>query len=519
MKKIFMLLLVSTFLINENYGDGIKTKLCQSASSVRNPSQGATLSVDGVFYNPAGSAFLKDGIHFSINNQTISQKGLLKTNMSGLNINEFSQKLANPVFPGIYAVYKHKKLAFSLGFYPVDGFGKTICNDGLTSFEMQIKSVINDYNEFFVRNAPIEIYSFDSYFEKNSRFYGFQGTTAYKATDKIAFSVGLRYVSAKNSYSGYSRNVMIDIGESNMTDASDYFYAAGNQALGNLGTLQSLITGGAGNFTLAQAMSAGYITSSQRAILEAGLSGVYSPAQIASLNVNQVYDAYEEMGSNLLSYSSELSDKQIDVVQTGSGIAPIFGFTFKPTEKLVFGLKYELKTKMKLKNERYKDNSGLFSNTIIRNDMPSMLTLGISYEVIPQLSLSGTTMFYFDKSADYGKKINNAFVENTRVIDKNIFELALGTEFSLTEKLLFSVGYVYSKSGVNAKFQDELDFYLTSNSLCGGIKYDFSQKTSLNLGFMNSWFQLAERQYTNPTYKLTFEQSKFIIALGIDIMI
>ncbi|HAH58438.1 MAG TPA: hypothetical protein DCL86_09840, partial [Bacteroidales bacterium] len=66
---------------------------------------------DGVYYNPAGLTWLKQGFHISVNNQYIVQNRNIKTTFPNLNRSEFEGGVVAPFFPSVYAVYKMDKFA------------------------------------------------------------------------------------------------------------------------------------------------------------------------------------------------------------------------------------------------------------------------------------------------------------------------------------------------------------------------------------------------------------------------
>ena len=56
-----------------SFAGGLTTNTNQHSAFVRNPARFATLGIDGVYFNPAGTAFLQDGFHLSANWQMIWQ--------------------------------------------------------------------------------------------------------------------------------------------------------------------------------------------------------------------------------------------------------------------------------------------------------------------------------------------------------------------------------------------------------------------------------------------------------------
>ncbi len=145
MKRLLTLLtlfLLSVAFSNISFAGGIVTNTNQSASYIRMPVQDATVAPDGAYYNPAGLAFLKNGLYISISNQSIFQTETVSNDYTYLNTEDFEGKATAPLFPGIYAALKLGKFAFSLGFNPIGGGGSAEYEKGLPSFEIPISDLV-----------------------------------------------------------------------------------------------------------------------------------------------------------------------------------------------------------------------------------------------------------------------------------------------------------------------------------------------------------------------------------------
>ena len=73
MKKIVCTLAAVLFSMNAVFAGGILTNTNQSVSFLRNPARDAAIGLDGVYSNPAGVAFLSDGLHLGFNWQYAHQ--------------------------------------------------------------------------------------------------------------------------------------------------------------------------------------------------------------------------------------------------------------------------------------------------------------------------------------------------------------------------------------------------------------------------------------------------------------
>jgi long-chain fatty acid transport protein len=298
--------------------------------------------------------------------------------------------------------------------------------------------------------VPTTAYSMDIFFKGSSIYFGYQGGVSYAISDAIGVFGGVRYVTASNTYSGNINDIMINP--------------------------QHPIVNPSGGMMLASTF-------------------------------------FTAIGQPI--YAAMTADAEVDVVQKGSGITPILGLSVTASEKLNFGVKYEFQTKMELTTETKVDGTGLFPDgEVVPNDMPALLTVGVGYRAIEKLYVIGGFHYYFDKNANYGKKISGAFVENSEVIDNNYWEAAIGLEYMITDKILASAGYLLTKTGVNDKYQSDLSHSLNTSSVGLGGKYLVNENLGINLGFMTTMYKSYTKEFTG--YKETYNRTNMVVALGID---
>lgn len=155
-------------------------------------------------------------------------------------------------------------------------------------------------------------------------------------------------------------------------------------------------------------------------------------------------------------------------------------------------------------------------------DMPAMISLGASYEVTSNLNASVGVLYYFDKSASYGRTKDGSSVTNDEVIDKNFYEVALGLEYGLTDQLLVSGGYLFSKTGVKEDYQSDLSYSLSSHAFGLGGKYKINEMMSLNLGGGYAMYVDMDKNFKHDLggamidVKETYSKSNLFIGVGID---
>jgi len=162
--------------------------------------------------------------------------------------------------------------------------------------------------------------------------------------------------------------------------------------------------------------------------------------------------------------------------------------------------------------------------------------------VLDRLTVQGGFHYYWDKPAYYGKTAVDSLtgqpivepdgsfkqVDNRAFMDGNTWELGLGAEFMITKKLGISAGYLMVKTGANDKYQSAIGYSLSTNTIGGGLVYNFTDKIQLNLGYDYVMYQSSDVHHVETIeldnthsfdvpYKNTYEKSTYLIGVGLDI--
>ena len=208
MRKLFTF--IAAMLIAGNLlAGGLVTNTNQSAMFTRLQNRNASTGIDAVYYNPAGLTKLGDGFYLSLSNQVIGQTKTVGNNYSYLTgtPRDYVGDVSAPIYPGVYVAYKTGKLAISAGFNPIGGGGGATYNDGLPSFEMPISDLKPLLSGMGLTTTQ---YAADIFFEGTSVYFGYQANVSYALNDMISAAVGARLVTAKNTYNGYIKSIMIN---------------------------------------------------------------------------------------------------------------------------------------------------------------------------------------------------------------------------------------------------------------------------------------------------------------------
>jgi long-subunit fatty acid transport protein len=519
---------------------GLVTNINQSAAWVRLPSRNASIGIDAVYYNPAGLMSMENGFHLNISNQSVLQNRTVINYYSGpggsygLNQHRYKGTVNAPLFPGIYAVYKLDKLAFSFGFNPIGGGGGAEFKKGLPSFELSPSDLVPSLQA----SQGADAYKLDAYFKGSSIFFGYQGNVSYKVNDWLSVAIGVRYVTAKNTYEGHLQDIEVEL-PSGWTRADAIMNGIAASATGAATATTGLLGAGVpGTLTLAQIQGAGYITALQRAQLEGALTAFGYPT---ATPVAQADAIFKGAAAKYTATATLLGDQTADVSQTGSGIAPIISVNFTPSENLNIAVKYEFATKLELTNKTKQDLLVAYDATgapitmfpngaKTRNDMPAMISVGLNYKLSSGFKLSLGTYYFFDKSANYGHTYDNdqisatpsVAISNKDIITKNGMLVSGGLEYTISEKLLLSCGYQYGNKGVNKLYQSDLSYGLATHTFGIGGAYSFSDKIQLTLGLGYTRYlgdsRIINHVMNTSVYQAieSYGKSTKMIGLGLD---
>ena len=416
---------------------GLLTNTNQNAAFLRNPARDAVIAIDGVYSNPAGIAFLPQGLHLSVSWQAAWQKRQMdaQSPLFMLNTNNQNEKryfegeAKAPVIPSVQAAYViNDKWSVSAQFAVGGGGGKCEFDNGLPMFEELIGGGIapmlnkNNY-------AP---YSLNQSLTGEQYFYGIQLGGTYKINDNLSVFAGARGVIANCGYEGSITNIKVNgLGSAEYAAASQQYAAAG---------------------MVAEATAAG---------TAAVMTGDYT----------------------------------LDCSQSGFGITPIIGVDYK-VGKFNFAAKYEFRTKIELENES--NNSAnltalgavtplvaVYADGVkVRSDIPALFTVGAEYAALSNLRVAAGFHYYWDKDAK-----GSAVTEGD-----NTWEANLGVEYDLNDKITLSIGGQTTNYGFDDSDMKDTNFNISSNAVCLGGVYKFNENFKLNVGYMHSF-------YTNHEFK------------------
>lgn len=538
MKKLLSIVAGMTISVSVLAG-GLVTNNNQSIMYTRTQNRNASTGIDAVYFNPAGLTKLGNGLFVSLNNQTITQTQTVTDDyqfLSGTKPRTYVGDVKAPVYPGVYVVFNAGKLSLSAGFNPVGGGGGATYKTGLPSFEQMVADLPPSLSAAGITTTN---YSADIYFKGSSVYFGYQANVAYKINDMFSVALGGRLVSAKNTYSGYLKNIKINpnypaFGASyngiNMVSAPAFFTTGATVltglytgATGYSSVLSGIIGGGVSAATLLTDKATNGLNDTQIGTIQAIITAAGLDPTGVNIGTAQAYlsgAAPVFYGKSLLmtGLAAETSDLEVDAEQTGTGFTPILSVNVTPVENLDISVKYEFKTKLDLKTKVIdgKDGGGLYvQDSVIKADIPAILSLGFQYKPIKRLTLAGSFNYYFDKNVDY----DGSDKIDIKMIDKNFVEYGLGAEFGINDKLRVSAGWSATITGVNKlNYNNDLSYSANTNTFGFGFGYRITHLIDLNLGYQYTVYATPSNNLTDlVAYKETYGKKTWLVGVGLDL--
>ena len=188
------------------FAGGLMHNTNQSTDFVRNFAQDASTTTSSVYYNPAGTAFMEDGLYVSAHSQTVWQTREIDTDKFG----DYEGKSFVPVMPSLLVNWHRKNLALSGGFFIIGGGGEAKFNKGLPLIDMLLSQTIQStaaqtpalgqlMSAYKITN-PADLY--EAKFTGKQYVYAWQLGASYRFMDMFSAFLGVRLNYAYSSYSG-----------------------------------------------------------------------------------------------------------------------------------------------------------------------------------------------------------------------------------------------------------------------------------------------------------------------------
>ena len=491
---------------------GLLTNTNQNIAFNRNFARVGAIGIDGVYFNPAGVAFLDQGFHLSLNFQNVYQTRQITSAFSipafantpyeypfTLNGGDktdgskfYEGKASVPILPSFQVAYNKDKWSFQAGFGLTGGGGKASFNEGLPSFERQIAilpALINQQLPTFStllgqQETPATSYSMQSYMSGHQYNFGLQLGVAYKINENLSVFGGARFNYIYNKYEGNITNISADVNGNNQ-NLYEYFGSKAKLLTEKAAALQAQAVAAKTQADAYQAQANAATDPTAKAQLQAAANQYAAGAQHASAGAKMV-----SAGADKLNSSKELvKDRYVEVSQRGWGITPILGIDYR-TGKWNFAARYEFTTKFNIENNTKRDDTQKYENGVnTPNDIPGILALGAQYEVLKNLRVMAGYNHYFDKDA---RMDNN----KQRFLKHNTQEFLAGVEWDINPSVTVSAGGQRTLYGLgDGKYLTDLSFVTSSYSFGVGAKIKVAKNAHLNVAYFFTNYSKFTKNY------------------------
>jgi len=505
----------------QSWAGGLLTNTNTNIAFNRNFARDGVIAIDGVYSNPAGVAFLADGFHLSLNNQSPFQTRTIQSGITvpafagtafehpfALNggnadgIKEFKGEANVPFIPSFQAAYNFGRWGIQASFSIVGGGGQCTFDNGLASFERPISLIPS---LLYATNAKIQGatgvdlglasttpgYSVESYLKGKQFTLGFQLGATYKINEHIAVYAGARFNHITNKYEGSITNITASIAGENQ-NLYDYFgaLATNYQAKSEALAAQAQAAQSAGNAEMA-------------ATLQKNAALCSTVAQTME-------------GSR-----ASFADRYFDCTQSGWGVQPIIGFDYKGN-RFNIGTRLEFTNHLNFTNKTKRDDTGLFPDGAKSpGDMPGIFTLGGMYEILPNLRGMASFHYFFDKDA----KMSG---DKQKLLEGNTIEMLAGVEWDITDRIMVSAGGQRTNYGLgDGAYLTDISFTTDSYSAGFGAKIRITEKVAANVAYFWTMYDKKDKAY-DQTITLAgndiatqctdqFTRTNRVFGVGIDI--
>lgn len=405
-----------------------------SAVVVRDPARQSSTEVDAAIYNPAGTAFVKEGLSFSVSG--IANFGQTKANdgTKSYKINE------NYVMPSVQLAFKKGKWAFS-GSFASEGGYKRNYKDGSPALDAGIGSLsealTSTSNYLQLQGALLEI----------GEEYGVWPNLGINSDDEFCFS---QYSTKCHLY-----NWAIRLGTA---------YQISQNLSAYVGVRLNRVSWKAKTNVGMAVYNPSSETTTPFAEYSKNVAEQFEKADDESLNdikesTLNLLQVYDEIGA----VSSSIIDSCLSHAESGWGIAPIIGLDYKG-KTFNIGMKYEFGSHINI------GDGEDFT-------LPAILSLGGNWQAMRWLNVAVGGDLYF-------KSAGNPF----SAFDDNLYwDASVSATFTCNKSLKANIGWQIGKQTYLVEdftLRDDCtnNAYAFPSKFSAGIRYAFTDKISMDLG-------------------------------------
>lgn len=512
--KLVFVAISTVFAGNTIQAGGLLTNTNQHVAFNRMMSREASIGIDGVYYNPAGVVFMNEGHHLAINWQLAYQTRSIKNDYALFpnNVNNpvtprtFEGEAFAPVIPSFQYAYNKGRWSFQGNFALAGGGGKCTFDDGLGSFEkivsetavgacqlagivdqaagqIGLPAVFTSNNVFGTQGK----YSYDSYMHGRQYYFGLSAAVAYKVTDNLAVSAGVRGVYATCNYYGYVENITVG----NMP-----LYKVLDPTKQNSANIELSCDQSGKGFT--PIIGIDYKTGKWNFAAKYEFK---TRLRLKNKSVNKT-PSIGNLADNLrASYiAGGVPEAAADMVLSNPNVQGAMG-----------ALKNHFDKNLTEAIGEYEDGKK------IAGDIPAYLAVGVGYKPIDEVRVNVGFHWFDDKHA-------TSYNDRQKLLDHGTVEYNAGVEVDVTKKITLSTGWQNTNYGLSDEYMDDKSFVVSSNSVAVGGVYHINKKMDLNVAYFHTFYKhkkTSETVQLTPTQSLSYNsdytRNNNVFSVGLDI--
>ena len=435
MNKKLLASVATLFITSSAFAGGFVTNTNQNVAFLRQPAQNATISVGSAYFNPAGVGFLDKKFQLSFNVQTAIQTREITGDYAPFALGKGNNGSSKKLFKG----------------------------------------------DSFVPVIP----SFDAAWRFSDKFFA-------------SFHFGIVGGGGKAEY---------DHSLGSLESQAAIFPALVNAIIGSNTVGYSVETHlVAKQYVFSGQLNLGYRINDYVSVA-AGLRGnvLYNNYKGHMSNIdfpgittvnNALIQGILAQGGNLL------ADRYLSCTQKDFAWTPILSVDVN-LGKVNVAARYEFNTKVRLKNTTDDGKDAGMPQFVdgvdnIASDIPALLSLGVSYDVLPYLHLNLGYHQYFDTNASFFNALTG---KNDRQdsIKKNAYEILAGVEWDLSEKFTVSAGGQLTRFGWGKgyEFITDQSYNINSYSVGAGVRYRLNDRISFDAAVFKTFYDRSTKVWSD----------------------
>ena len=253
------------------------------------------------------------------------------------------------------------------------------------------------------------------------------------------------------------------------------------------------------------------------------LGGAYKIDEVWSIALGVRYvksdremEGIISLGSSTVPAPDYIADVKFE--EEADGFGGVIGINVSPSDRLNLGLHYDTKVTLDYKADVERDTAnilpalGVVDGEKRSRNLPAVLAAGASYKITPKLRIETNATLYLNKDANF-KDIAGTSRDESAV--GTGYDVGIGVDYALTDTLNATFGYLYTKTGVDARDMTPELPELNANTLGAGLKYKATDRLNLMFSIGHVFYQDASfvNQYSQA---ITYEKKITFFGVGLE---